>query len=77
MPRGKDTSALASHLWNYHDRTRSTGTLIERTLFHDELHFKAESGELNHEHGSDGSFIVVCACGHSHNCTVLAVSKED
>lgn len=77
MPRSPETHAIASHLWRSHERTKSSGTLMERMLFHDEIHFKAEPGSLDHEHGADGSFIVVCACGHSHDCTVLVVSKED
>lgn len=74
MPRGKETSAIARHLWNEHGRTRSSGTLTERQLLHEELHATAE--ETSHTHGPDGEFIVLCPCGHSHECTVLA-DKDD
>jgi len=77
MAHSKETSAIASHLWNYHERTKSSGTLTERTLLHEEIHALGDaSGDIGHEHGPDGEFIVKCPCGHSHECTVLAPEGE-
>jgi hypothetical protein len=76
MPRSKATSAISRHLWNDHERTRSEGTQTERMLLHEEIHATAEPGTLNHSHGEDGSYVVVCPCGHEHTCTVLSDSGE-
>lgn len=76
MPRGKATSAIARHLWNEHSRTRSEGTQTQRMLLHEEMHATAAPGELGHEHGPDGEFIVRCPCGHLHTCTVLGAPEE-
>jgi hypothetical protein len=75
MPRAGATSAISRHLWNQHGRTRSEGTLTERELLHEELH-AVDDGTLTHQHGANGEFVVVCPCGHQHECTVLA-SKEN
>lgn len=76
MPRGAATAAIASHLWQHHGRHRSSGTLIERTLIHEELHAIADEGELSHSHGPNGDFVVRCPCGHEHTCTVLSDPGE-
>lgn len=76
MPRGQATSAIASHLWNQHNRVKSSGTLLAREILHEELHATAEAGTLDHQHGPSGEFFVVCPCGHSHECTVLAPKGE-
>lgn len=76
MARGRATSAIARHLWNHHNRTHSSGTQLQREILHEELHATAAPGELSHEHGPNGEFTVVCACGHRHDCTVLADGDE-
>lgn len=72
MVHTKETAAITSHLWKHHGRRRANGTRIERELFHEELHATAEPGELDHEHGPEGQFVVTCRCGHSHECGILA-----
>ena len=76
MGHAKETAAIARHLWNQHGRTKSSGTRLERELLHEELHAVAAPGELNHSHGQDGTFISVCPCGHSHECSALAPKGE-
>lgn len=76
MAHSKETRAITSHLWTAHDRTRAEGTTMARELLHEEIHATAQPGELNHEHGPNGEFVVVCACGASHECTVLAPKGE-
>lgn len=76
MPRGKETSEISRHLWNHHGRTHSTGTKMQRELYHEELHATADPGAIDHEHGPNGEFTVVCPCGHRHDCTVLAPEED-
>ena len=74
MGHSKATAAIARHLWQQHGRTRSTGTVTERQLFHEELHAIADEGELNHFHGEDGSYVTKCAgCDQEHVCTELSI----
>jgi hypothetical protein len=75
MPRSKDTSAIASHLWQHHGRMKSTGTLTERLLFHEEIHATGAPEDLDHEHGPDGEFVVRCVCGHEHDCRALSTER--
>lgn len=76
MAHSAETRAITSHLWQQHNRTKASGTTLERQLMHDELHALAETGELNHQHGPSGEFVVVCACGHAHDCTALAPKES-
>lgn len=76
MAHSKGTAAITRHLWIHHDRTRAEGTQLQRELLHDEIHAMAEPGDLGHEHGPEGQFVVVCQCGHSHECTALATKGE-
>lgn len=76
MAHSEETRAITSHLWNYHDRTRASGTRTSRELLHEEIHAVGDAADIGHEHGVNGEFIVVCPCGHSHDCTVLAPKGE-